>query len=441
MRVPPSWTYSATTPALRPLTSSRKRGGQDHSRPTSSPTLCMRHSRRERPPWRSVVARNATEGVPYSVVSRLVIALRQALQPAERVLDHPPAVRLEPGGWLHLVDALVERGKVLLVPLLHRGVPRRRGPAALAQQCQYLHRRHEQALAVLVGHDALVVADHLADGGDQLGRHHRQVIAGAVVAEVVFRPLAHPGPPSVVAPDVHGQHPCPHRPVVSEAVPDPQGVPDALLPEQPREVLVAPQQRVVAPDGEDDIQSLQRVQSPGILLVGDVFHRIIEVDVLVVVSVRNARYIVNAAHAQYPPHQPWVAQGEVDRVVRPEARPRADEVRVAVDPPRARQHLVGQVAVVLHAAAGALLGVHPATVPRLSVHLIEADNLEVPRLQVPVQRPDEAAVLPVVVRVLRRRERQHARPGVAEDEQLHVPAERGAEPTVVVAVHGRGPGG
>src|SRR5580693_8408228 len=37
MRVPPSLAYSATTPALRRLTSSIKAGGHDHSRPTITP--------------------------------------------------------------------------------------------------------------------------------------------------------------------------------------------------------------------------------------------------------------------------------------------------------------------------------------------------------------------------------------------------------------------
>src|SRR5262245_13849557 len=39
MRVPPRRTCSATTPARRDATSSMKRGGHDHSRPTSRPTL------------------------------------------------------------------------------------------------------------------------------------------------------------------------------------------------------------------------------------------------------------------------------------------------------------------------------------------------------------------------------------------------------------------
>src|SRR5579864_7095136 len=42
MRVPPSFKNSATTPALRPLTSSMNAGGKDHSRPTMSPIFFMK---------------------------------------------------------------------------------------------------------------------------------------------------------------------------------------------------------------------------------------------------------------------------------------------------------------------------------------------------------------------------------------------------------------
>src|SRR5688572_3610678 len=39
MRVPPSLANSATTPAFRLFTSSMNRGGNDHSRPTMTPTF------------------------------------------------------------------------------------------------------------------------------------------------------------------------------------------------------------------------------------------------------------------------------------------------------------------------------------------------------------------------------------------------------------------
>src|SRR5689334_19803529 len=41
MLAAPIWTNSASTPSLRRATSSMKAGGNDHSRPTNSPTLSV----------------------------------------------------------------------------------------------------------------------------------------------------------------------------------------------------------------------------------------------------------------------------------------------------------------------------------------------------------------------------------------------------------------
>src|SRR5262245_29181092 len=65
MRVPPSVTYPATTPAWRRLTSSRNAGGNDHSRPTSRPTF-----RGMNPPRGFAAARGETGSVVAADVQR-----------------------------------------------------------------------------------------------------------------------------------------------------------------------------------------------------------------------------------------------------------------------------------------------------------------------------------------------------------------------------------
>src|SRR5262245_33487415 len=91
MRVPPSLTYSATTPASRLLTSSMNAGGQDHSRPTNRPSLC------DMACFRLFVSGRVVSGsADYSPLtnhhspthhSLLVIALRNAGEPAESLGD------------------------------------------------------------------------------------------------------------------------------------------------------------------------------------------------------------------------------------------------------------------------------------------------------------------------------------------------------------------
>src|SRR6266536_4442947 len=56
---------------------------------------------------------------------------------------------------------------------------------------------------------------------------------------------------SIVTADVHADHLLPIRPIVNPAIPDAQGMPDALAPEDAREVLVVPARRIVAPNSKD----------------------------------------------------------------------------------------------------------------------------------------------------------------------------------------------
>src|SRR5205085_2720022 len=60
-----------------------------------------------------------------------------------------------------------------------------------ANQGEQLDRGHEHRLAVLVQAETLLVAEDLGDLRDQLGGHHRQIVAGAVVGEVIVPPAAH----------------------------------------------------------------------------------------------------------------------------------------------------------------------------------------------------------------------------------------------------------
>src|SRR5262245_11821225 len=214
MRVPPSCAYSATTPASRAATASRKRGGHDHSRPTSRPTFFggigsfLFKSLNHRDTEAQRRQKNAEKtgfflswfffSVPLCLCgstlfsSTLVVALGEALEPAEGVLDDLAAGGLERGAGLELGG--VERGEVLLVPTADGGKARRGGVVALAEQRQHLDGRHQDALAVLGRRDPLVVVDHLADVGHQPGDQHRQVVARTLIAEVVFRPVAHAAP-------------------------------------------------------------------------------------------------------------------------------------------------------------------------------------------------------------------------------------------------------
>src|SRR5881392_2705171 len=61
----------------------------------------------------------------------------------------------------------------------------------------------------------------------------------------------------------------PSRSIVNPAIPDAQGMPDALAPEDVREVLVVPARRIVAPNSKDNVYVPQGIQPPRIVLVLD----------------------------------------------------------------------------------------------------------------------------------------------------------------------------
>src|SRR5947209_15772849 len=72
---------------------------------------------------------------------------------------------------------------------------------------------------------------------------------------------------SIVTADVHADHLLPIRPIVNPAIPDAQGMPDTLAPEDAREVLVVPARRIVAPNSKDNVHVPQGIQTRRIMLV------------------------------------------------------------------------------------------------------------------------------------------------------------------------------
>ena len=78
----------------------------------------------------------------------------------------------------------------------------------------------------------------------------------------------------------------------------------------------------------------------------------------------------------------------------------------------------------------------PSRIPGLLVEAVDTPQLDVAVAHLVLERAHHPEVLPLVEPPRRRRERQQRQPGVAEPEQLHVPAER---PAPVLAVLPRGP--
>src|SRR4029077_5378587 len=103
---------------------------------------------------------------------------------------------------------------------------------------------------------------------------------------------------------------------------------------------------------------------------------------------------------------------------------------------RKREHLVAQVGVVLRMSPGPGCRMHLLRVPTLTIHTVDAIELQPALLEVMGERSDHPPVLPLVEPPHRRRKDHHARAGVAEDEQLHLAAEGRAIPVTMFAMQG-----
>ncbi len=221
---------------------------------------------------------------------------------------------------------------------------------------------------------------------------------------------------------------------MAPAVPHPEGVPDVPAPEHVREVLVVGAVRVVSADGEDQVDAAHRLQPRGLVLVDQEMRRVVVVDVVVGVAVREPFDVVEARHREHALHEVRMAQREVDRVVRAEARARRDEERVRVAVRGEREQLGTQVMVVLLVTDRGVRGMFAAVVPALLVDAVHAEELE-PAVLDPVRDlADHAAVLPLEEPAHRCGEHEDPGAAVPEHEQLHVAPERGAVPLVVFAV-------
>lgn len=240
---------------------------------------------------------------------------------------------------------------------------------------------------------------------------------------------------SIPSAQIQPDHILPVGPVVRPAVPDAQRVPDVLLPQDLRKILGGPAQRLGLAGGQDDVHAPHLLQPPRVVLVFDELHRVVEVDVVVVVPVGPVADVVQAVHGQHAAYQIGVAKGEVDRLIRAEAGPQHHQEGVGVALGEG-DHLAAQVVVVLRLAPGAVARPFPARVPAFGVHAVHAVELDIAALDGIGHGVDHALVLPVEVAPLRGGKDDDARAAVAVHHQLHVAAQVGAVPALMFSVHG-----
>src|SRR5579885_2372408 len=244
---------------------------------------------------------------------------------------------------------------------------------------------------------------------------------------------------SIVPVNIQLQHMLPVRPVVAPAIPDAQGVANALAPEDAGKMLVAWARNVVASNCKNDVLMLQRLNARCVVFVLDEINGIIEINGIVIIAIGPAPNIIRAAEANGAVNPFRVAQGEVDGVVRAKAGSGGHQEGVGVAVVGKGQHFLVKILIVLVVAGGALCRWPPFGIPAFAVHAVHAVELNPALFQVFAQRGNHAPVFPIVEAAIRGGEGDQTRPGMPEDQQLHLPPKRRTIPAVVLTIHKKRP--
>src|SRR5579862_7294945 len=214
--------------------------------------------------------------------------------------------------------------------------------------------------------------------------------------------------------------PPPRRPIVRDVVtPKVELVRDALLDEQRREALrrVERARRVLPLALSADENQRGRAPEPVEVVpveMGDVVHRVVEVDGVAALAATLDAHVIDAAQADRDREQIGALEAEVRGVVSAERRSRGEQlVRLRVglderDEPREHPPLVVAV------AAGTLFERKVAARPALAVERRRAVELEPARLEELAEGRDHATVLPVPRLAVLGREREQRAAVVAE---------------------------
>src|SRR5260370_33004124 len=83
---------------------------------------------------------------------------------------------------------------------------------------------------------------------------------------------------SIVTTDVHTDHLLPPGPIVNPAIPDTQSMPDVLVPEDTRKVLIVRARGIVTANGEHDVHVPNCRDPPRSVHCRDEYGRVVEVD-------------------------------------------------------------------------------------------------------------------------------------------------------------------
>src|ERR1700724_546843 len=205
-----------------------------------------------------------------------------------------------------------------------------------------------------------------------------------------------------------------------------------------RERGVGIQPDIPLASAEHDPHMPQVVEVPRIAQLRQVVHRVVEVDVVVVIALQELADVEGAAHADQVRHLVGMAQRHVHRVIAAEAAAGDRHPPAAGVGARMLEDLLHDDLLVGHVGLDAVGGMDAVVVPALRVDAVGTIELHPPGVHERRGRLDQAEVLVLVVPSLGCREQHHRDAGVPEREHLEDPSSQvGSAPAQILFPHSR----
>src|SRR5260370_20053963 len=105
---------------------------------------------------------------------------------------------------------------------------------------------------------------------------------------------------SIVTTDVHTDHLLPPGPIVNPAIPDTQSMPDVLVPEDTREILIVRARGIVTANSENNVHVPHCIHPRRIVLLLDQLASVLEKNIASTEAISNTFDVVEAAQPDHP---------------------------------------------------------------------------------------------------------------------------------------------
>ena len=174
---------------------------------------------------------------------------------------------------------------------------------------------------------------------------------------------------------------------------------------------------------EVDVTTCVLMEKPGIVLVGHVVDRVIEVEVVVVHPVHRVAHVVNAGERVAALHVVGMFEEGVGCVIG------AERCAVGGDGDARRlahgvdewEDFAGHVVVVLRLQPAAVKRMRAFVAERIALHAVDAEDSDSPRVQIRAESANHALTFLLMLVAAARREREDGGAVIAVNSDTHVP--------------------